>query len=191
MRGGIFNRFFMKGIFPHQLSLWLDFPVRRFILSPRKLADRLHLKESFRVLEIGPGPGYFSVEVAMRLSDGCLELLDIQREMLKKVRRKVVKKGLTNVNYISGDAQKLPFRNEIFDVVFLIAVLGEIPDKEKCLNSIYHILKPSGMLSITEQPGDPDFIPIEMMLPLIEKHGFKHVESYGKNKNYTLNFIKM
>ncbi len=191
MRSGILNRFFKKGVFPHQLSFWLDFPLRRLILSPQKLADRLHLKKSFRVLEIGPGPGYFSVEVARRLPYGYLELLDIQHEMLKKVRHKVVKKGLTNVNLVCGDAVCIPFHNEIFDVVFLVAVFGEISDKKKCLISLYRILKPSGLLSITEQPGDPDFMPIDVVIPLVKKHGFRFIESYGKKKNYTLNFLKI
>ena len=60
--------------------------MRKFILSPRKLADRLHLKEDSQVLEIGPGPGYFSVEVARRVPHGHLELFDIQQEMLEKAR---------------------------------------------------------------------------------------------------------
>jgi ubiquinone/menaquinone biosynthesis C-methylase UbiE len=56
--------------------------LRRLVLSPEKLADCLHPDEAARVLEIGPGPGYFSVEVARRLSQGRLDLFDLQREML-------------------------------------------------------------------------------------------------------------
>ena len=77
---GILRRFFGKGIYPSQISFWLDFPLRRLILSPKKLADRLHLKENFQVLEIGPGSGYFSVEVARRIPHGHLELFDLQKE---------------------------------------------------------------------------------------------------------------
>ncbi|HEC87670.1 MAG TPA: methyltransferase domain-containing protein, partial [Thermoplasmatales archaeon] len=187
---GILSRFFGKGIYPSQISFWLDFPLRRLILSPKKLADRLYLKEDFKVLEIGPGPGYFSVEVARRIPQGHLELFDLQKEMLEKARHKIESAGLHNVGFTQGDAIDLPFDENEFDVVFLVAVLGEVSNKERCLGAIYRILKPSGLLSITEQPGDPDFLPLPVVRSLAEKQGFEFVESYGKKKNYTVNFRK-
>ena len=186
----ILKRFFGKGIYPSQISFWLDFPLRRLILSPQKLADRLHLNEYSWVLEIGPGSGYFSVEVARRIPQGHLELFDLQKEMLEKARRKVERAGLHNVGFTQGDAINLPFGENKFDVVFLVAVLGEVSDKERCLDAIYRALKPSGLLSITEQPGDPDFLPLPVVRSLAEKQGFEFVESYGKKKNYTANFRK-
>jgi len=187
---GTIKRFFGKGAYPPLLSFWLDFPLRRLILSPEKLADRLHLKEDSRVLEIGPGSGYFSVEVARRIPQGHLELFDLQEEMLEKVRRKIEKAGLHNVGVTQGDATNLPFNENEFDVVFLVAVLGEVSNKEKCLSVICKVLKPSGLLSITEQPGDPDFLPLSVIRYLAEEQGFEFVESYGKKKNYTANFKK-
>jgi len=50
-----------RGTFPHQLSFVLGSTLRRFVLSPEELANRLHLSQAARVLEVGPGPGYFSV----------------------------------------------------------------------------------------------------------------------------------
>ena len=187
---GILRRFFGKGIYPSQISFWLDFPLRRLILSPKRLANRLHLKEDDWVLEIGPGPGYFSVEVARRIPHGHLELFDLQNEMLEKARRKIESAGLNNVGFTQGDAIDLPFDENKFDVVFLVAVLGEVSNKERCLEEIYRVLKPSGILSITEQPGDPDFLPLPVVRSLAEKHGFEFLKSYGRKKNYTANFIK-
>jgi len=187
---GVLKRFFGKGTYPSQISFWLDFPLRRLILSPKKLADRLHLKEDFKVLEIGPGPSYFSAEVARRIPNGHLELLDIQQEMLEKAHHKIETAGLRNVGFTQGDAVDLPFDENEFDVVFLVAVLGKVSDKERCLDAIYRILKPSGLLSITEQPGDPDFLPLPVVRSLAEKQGFEFVESFGKKKNYTVNFRK-
>jgi len=187
---GLLRRFFGKGTYPSQISFWLDFPLRRLILSPQKLAGRLHLRKDSRVLEIGPGPGYFSVEVAKRVPEGRLELFDIQQEMLEKARKKANAAKLNNIGFIQGDATSPPFGENVFDVVFLVAVLGEVSDKERCLDAIYKILKPSGILSITEQPGDPDYLPMSAVCSLAEKHGFKFIEYHGKWKNYTVNFIK-
>jgi predicted O-methyltransferase YrrM len=49
--------------------------------------DKIGLSPSDRVLELGPGPGYFSVELARRIPEGRLESLDLQPEMLAKARR--------------------------------------------------------------------------------------------------------
>lgn len=186
----IMKRFLGKGTCPYQLSFILDSPLRRLILSPQKLADRLHLKKDSQVLEIGPGSGYFSVEVARRIPHGYLELFDLQQEMLEKARRKIEKAGFHNVGFTQGDATNLPFDENEFDIVFLVAVLGEASDPEACLQSIYKILRPSGLLSITEQPGDPDHLPLQVVCSLAEKHGFEFVESHGRKKNYTANFRK-
>lgn len=182
--------FFGRGTFPSRMSFWLDFPLRRFVLSPWELADRLHLKSNARVLEIGPGPGYFSAEVARRVPDGRLELFDLQRDMLEKSRRKLEAAGVGNADVIQGDAANLPFDNNTFDVVFMVAVLGEVSDKATCLGEIHRVLKPAGLLSVTEQPGDPDFLPLPVVRSLTGKNGFEFTESCGRGRNYTANFIK-
>lgn len=187
---GVIRRFLGRGICPYQLSFVLDSTLRRFILPPERLADRLHLKEDARVLEIGPGPGYFSVEVAGRIPRGRLVLFDVQKEMLQKARRKIDAAGLHNVCFVQGDAVALPFAGEQFDVVFLVAVLGEVPDPAACLRSAYGALRPSGLLSITEQPGDPDFQPLSVVRSLAERKGFEFVERHGRGRNFTVNFRK-
>lgn len=153
----VLKRNFGRGTFPHQASFTLVLPLRRLILSPEKLVDRLHLDEASRVLEVGLGPGYFSVEIARRLPQGCLELLDLQREMLEQARRRLERTGWPNVGFTQGDAGNLPYGKDQFDVVFLVAVLGEVADPATCLQGIYRTLRPGGLLSITEQPRDPDF----------------------------------
>ena len=79
----ILKRGFGRGTCPHQLAFLLESGLRRFILSPDRLAERLELKEASRVLELGPGPGYFSRAVARRVARGYLMLVDLQHEMLQ------------------------------------------------------------------------------------------------------------
>jgi len=187
----IINGFFGKGsIYPSFLAFWLDFPLRKLIISPKELSKRLYLKNNLNVLEIGSGPGFFSVEIARQIPDGRLELFDIQKEMLEKARRKVRKYGLSNTGFTQGNAERLPYKNNKFDLIFLVTVLGEISDKKKALKSIYSLLKPLGLLSITEQKGDPDFIPISELISTVEEEGFEFVESFKKKTHYTANFRK-
>lgn len=80
----IWARAFGRGVFPHQMTWVLDLPGRGLIMSAKKVAKRLPVKDNAKVLEIGPGSGYYSIEMAKRIPEGELTLLDIQPEMLEK-----------------------------------------------------------------------------------------------------------
>lgn len=183
-----FKTGFGRRVFPHQMSFVLDLSWRKILLSPRKLAARLALTASSHVLEVGSGPGFYSVEVARRVSDGHLELLDLQPEMLAKAQRKLEAEGLFNTGYTLADARSLPFKDHSFDLVFLVAVLGEITYQNDFLNEVHRVLKPEGILSISEHFPDPDFVSFSKVKLLGEGVGFKFFARYGANWNYTANF---
>ena len=155
----------------------LLFPLRRIVLSPGKLVRRLRLTSESRVLEVGPGPGFFSIDVARAVPQGRLELVDIQLEMLHKARRRLRRAGVQNAGYTRASAVGLPFRSAAFDATFLVAVLGEVPDPKACLASIANVLRPGGLLLVAELPGDPDALTEEQLLTLIHGTGLELVES--------------
>lgn len=175
--------------FPHQMSFILESPTRRILITPSQLAERLHLTENSRVLEVGCGSGLFSVEVARRIPDGHLELFDLQKEMLDKARSKIEAAGLAKVvGYTQGDARELALPAAGFDVAFLVAVLGEVPEPEKCLRALRRVLRPGGLLSITEHLPDPDFSRFSRLRALVEGKGFDFIERFGRPWSYTANF---
>jgi ubiquinone/menaquinone biosynthesis C-methylase UbiE len=186
----ILQRGFGRGTCPHQLGFLLEFSLRRFILSPERLADRLELNETSRVLELGPGPGYFSRAVDRRVSKGYLLLADLQPEMLRKARGKLAEAGIRNTGFVQANGTSLPLSSGAWDCVFLVAVLGEVPDPASCLLDIYRVLRHQGLLSLTEQPGDPDFIALPDARKLVEGVGFRFEKVYGGGKNYTASFRK-
>lgn len=166
-------------------------PLRGLILSPGKLVRRLNLKPDAQVLELGPGPGYFSPEVARSIPEGTLVLVDVQQEMLDMAKKRLDEQRMENVTYRRGDATSLPAESESFDVVFLVAVLGEVPDRYGCLREINRVLKQNGLLSVTEfKVGDPDFIPEREMLGMIQDAGFRVRARYGRFLHYTVNCLK-
>lgn len=180
----------VRGVFPHEMSFFLELPWRNLMLPPHGLVARLNLADTSHVLEVGAGSGFYSVEVARRVSGGHLELLDLQPEMLKKARRKLATKGLTNAGYTLADAGLLPFKEESFDALFLVAVLGEIADQKAFLSEAHRVLKTEGMLSVSEHLPDPDFSSFANVKSLVEKEGFALSERYGARWSYTANFRK-
>jgi len=184
------NSFSGKGIFPPRYAFTLLIPFRNIFLSPKKLLQRLSLQEDHHVLEIGPGPGYFSTHVAKRLSEGRLVLLDIQQEMLDLSRKRLEKRGISNVDYILTDGYRLDLESSAFDRVFMVTVIGEVENRDNYLKEMHRVLKSDGVLSISELAGDPDKISIDELQALVLPYGFEVSEVFGSTRNYTVNFRK-
>ena len=180
-----------KGVFPPKYAFTLLIPFRNIFLSPRKLIQRLDIKEDHNILEIGPGPGYFSTHIAKKLKSGRLVLLDIQQEMLDKSKKRLDKRKITNVDYKLSDGNSFDLESNYFDRVFMVTVIGEVEQKESYIKEIYRILKKGGILSISELAGDPDKMSVEEVEELVMICDFKLKNQYGSNKNYTINFEKI
>lgn len=147
-----------KGVYPAAQAGWLLHPLRHVIMSPTRIVGRLHLKPADSVLEVGPGPGWFSPEIARAIPQGRLVLFDIQRGMLDMAEQRLRQVGAANAEYIEGDAVSLPFGEAAFDAVLLVTVLGEISDPGRALREIARVLRPGGRVVVVEQLGDPDHV---------------------------------
>lgn len=185
----IFRNFAEKGgVFPYQLAFTLLIPLRNIFLSPKTLIQRLELREDYNVLEIGPGPGYFSSEVAVAIPRGVLVLADIQQEMLDLAKKRLTRKMIGNVEYHLCNGIDFPFKGRGFDVIFMVTVLGEIDNKGQYLSECFRLLRPGGLLSISEQAGDADRMSTSEIKKVAYGAGFEFEIIYGTEKNYTMNF---
>jgi ubiquinone/menaquinone biosynthesis C-methylase UbiE len=179
-----------KGLFPPKYAFTLLFPVRNIFISPRKLISRIYLKENSVVLEVGPGPGYFSSKVARSVPEGKLYLADIQQEMLDYAKKRLTRKNINNVEYHLCNGTTLPFRDDMFDVIFMVTVLGEIENKQQYIKEFSRVIRKGGILSISEQAGDPDKMEPSEIEDLLRDSGFTFDRIFGTNKNFTINFKK-
>jgi len=174
---------------PYALAWLVDNPIRRRYMGP--VLDRVGIQPSERVLELGPGPGAFTVEAARRTEpDGTLVAVDIQPKMIADVKRKVQAAGLINVETHIASAYELPLDDGSIDRAFLVTVLPEIPDRQRALAELRRVLKPDGVLSITEEFLDPDYPLARTTARWAEKAGFELAERHGNWWIYTLNFRK-
>jgi SAM-dependent methyltransferase len=158
--------------FPYAEAAVLESPLRGLFASPRRVLGDFGLGPGERVLEIGPGIGYYSREAAARVGDaGALVCLDVQREMLAETRRKL-DAASRRAGFVQASAQALPFGRDSFDRVFLITVLGEIPDRPRALLECHRVLRAAGRLSVCEQVLDPDFVTLTTLRSELRAAGF-------------------
>jgi ubiquinone/menaquinone biosynthesis C-methylase UbiE len=184
----VWRRFSGRGTYPHELAFVLTLPLRRLIQPRRALVRQLALRPDARVLELGPGPGYWSGAVARALPHGRLVLCDLQCEMLAKARHRLAGERAANVAFAQAEATRLPFRDGAFDLAFLVAVLGEVPDPRACLEALRRVLAPDGRLSITETRGDPDALSLEELIALARASGFELAASSLGRLAFTAQF---
>ncbi len=141
---------------PYGQRFWVEAP--HPFITRKRLLEALEPQLGERVLEIGPGTGYYTFDLAGRLGEGSVEIFDIQQEMLDHVMREAVSRQVTNVHPTRGDAQALPYPRDSFDAAVLTTVLGEIPDQDAALREVARVLKPGGRLVVGELFGDPHMV---------------------------------
>ena len=142
---------------PYGQRFWVEAP--HPLITRERLRETLDPRPGERILEIGPGTGYYTLDLAEWVgSEGTVEIFDLQPEMLDHTMRRAGERALANVLPTQGDAQQLPYADDSFDAAILITVLGEIPDQDAALREVARVLKPSGRLVTGELFGDPHFV---------------------------------
>lgn len=174
---------------PAALSFLVDNPLRR--PAVRAVIERLDIQPGECVLELGPGPGAFTVSAAHKVGpDGKLIAVDIQPQMIAQVEKRAAKAGLVNVEPHVASAYELPVEDASVDRAFLVTVLPEIPDRARALAELYRVLKPGGLLSVSEEFSDPDYLFAPETLRCVEAAGFRPEHRFGSFWLYTINFRK-
>jgi len=170
---------------------FIDNPIRRLFQPPRDVVNWIEISEGMSVLEIGPGPGTFTFEVAKRIGDkGSLFAVDIQPSVVSRLCSRLRAKEITNVTPVVASAHALPFSDNSFNRIFMVAVLGEIPDKNKTLLEVKRVLKNEGLLAIGELLPDPDYPRQKSVIGWCDDAGLKLVATHGGLIHYMLTFKK-
>jgi ubiquinone/menaquinone biosynthesis C-methylase UbiE len=174
---------------PEFLAGFIDNPLRRRIQPPDGTAVRHGIRPGMTVLEVGPGNGTYTVASARRAGDGGrLVTVDIEPKMIDRVRNRIRAEGISNIEARVADVFDLPFGDGIFDLVYMIAVIGEIPDPVRAMKEFRRVLKSSGMLVFSELLIDPDYPRAATLIRWAKAAGFRPRERIGNVFYYTLIF---
>ena len=139
-------------ICPVILARGLDNRIRRWLQNPRKILGP-YIKDGMTVLDVGCGPGFFSIELAQMVGkSGRIIASDLQEGMLRKLRDKIQGTKLQErITLHLCENNKLGL-SEGVDFVLAFYMVHEIPNQEDFFNEIKSILKPNGQVFIVEPP---------------------------------------
>jgi ubiquinone/menaquinone biosynthesis C-methylase UbiE len=170
-------------------------PVLSFALDGRARVSRaratlrdIGVRTGVDVLEIGCGPGVMLEVAAGLVSPGRLHGADADPELVRRARARLAERGIAGVDVGLAVAGRLPHPDGVFDLVYMITVIGELPDPDAGLADARRVLKPGGVLAVTEQVFDPHYTRPQRVRRLCESAGFRHLGTTSTLLEHTSRF---
>lgn len=170
-----------NNICSHHHSFALDNVFRKLVQSPKRIL-RPHLTKGDTVVDLGCGPGFFTVTMAELVgSSGKVFAVDLQQEMLDRVRAKLKrlqdKTALAKVLLHQCSADDIGLDKSIrADFMLAYYVLHETPDQGRFFEQIRTLLKPTGSCLMVEPPFHVNKEEFSRTLDSAEREGLAIVD---------------
>jgi ubiquinone/menaquinone biosynthesis C-methylase UbiE len=125
--------------------------------DPYKALEAAGLESGQKVLEVGCGPGFFTVPAARIVGEaGSVTALDVNPLAVEHVRQKVKEQGVTNVEVLLANVTQVDLAPQSFDLIFLFGLARPIGGTEAIFSSAHQLLKPGGILAVEGRPRPPE-----------------------------------
>ncbi len=174
----------------HLLSLRRDVAWRRFAIK------KMHFFRTNMFLDVACGTGDLSINACLKHRQIKSLGVDFVFPMVRAGKDKVSKKNLSGqVNFIHGDALRLPFQDNSFDVTGMAFGIRNIPDRTEALREMLRVTVPGGQIMILEMTFIENrffklfyFIYLNYLLPLLAKVFSKNAAAYYYLADSIMNF---
>jgi len=166
-----------KRVCPAELAGILDNPFRRLLQDPREILQQF-IREGITVLDLGCGPGYFTIEIAKMLnSSGKVIAADLQEGMLDNVRRKIKGTALEErIELHKCEADSINVSDTV-NFILCFYMIHEVPDQYNLFKELKSILRPEGKLYIIEPKFHVSKRSFNEMVKRLDNIGFEVIES--------------
>ncbi len=137
---------------------------------------RLNPQAHMKLIDVGGGTGDIAFKY-LKCGGGTVSVCDINNEMLDVGRNRAIDQGLlTDIEWINGDAENLPFLDNTFDAYTTAFCIRNLTHMEQALKEAHRVLKPGGHFLCLEFS--------HVVLPLLENlydtYSFKLLPWLGK-----------
>lgn len=152
---------------------------------PRRNVAALGIEPGMNVADFGSGSGIYVLHIAEALEHaGHVYAIDVQRDLLQRVRNEAQRRGFKNVDVIWTDLERpgsSKFADKKLDFVLISNLLFQVDDKAMVLAEAWRVLKPTGKLAIIDWsdsfggmgPQKQDVVTKESALKLASGNGFE------------------
>jgi len=123
-------------------------------MDPKQNIEQFALNKGMFVADLGAGSGFYTIEAARSVgSEGKVYAVDVQKELLDKIKTSANNEKLFNIEIVWGDIEKLggtKLADMSVDAVIISNILFQIEDKETFVSEIKRILRPNGRLLVVD-----------------------------------------
>jgi ubiquinone/menaquinone biosynthesis C-methylase UbiE len=135
------------------IARWYDKTTRKDMPAIRELAAKIAamVPAGGNVLEVAPGPGFLSIELAKRGLD--VQAVDISKTFIEIARKNAVDEGVSAV-FMHGNAAELPVRKESVDFVVCRAAFKNFTEPVTAMREMLRVLKPDGTALLIDMRRD-------------------------------------
>ncbi|MGA2668129.1 MAG: methyltransferase domain-containing protein [Ignavibacteria bacterium] len=115
------------------------------------LFDRIKVKEGWKCLDVGAGPGFVAIDIRNRIGNyGEVTALEPSDLFLNHFKSEVSKMGWTNVKFVNGTVSQAFLPENYYDFIFVRWVISVVPFPQIFLNRLAASLAPGGILAIQD-----------------------------------------
>ena len=128
----------------------------RLFRDPYEVLKAAGVEPGQTVLEVGCGPGFFTVPAAKIVGEqGSVCALDINPLAIEKAEQKVNTSGAANVETLLADASQTGLPDQSFDLIFVFGFANPVGSMNDILTELHRLLKPGGILAVEGRRGQP------------------------------------
>jgi ubiquinone/menaquinone biosynthesis C-methylase UbiE len=151
-------------------------PLLQLLRKPNKLLKAAGIKEDQTILEVGCGPGSFTLPAAGIVGDkGKVYAIDIQPRFTARVQKKAQKKAIKNIETMCVNAANTSLQDESMDLAFIFGLRHIAGGMEKTVSELHRVLKPFGKLSFEKTNSDE-----RELIEQVCKNGFTYNGRQGR-----------
>jgi ubiquinone/menaquinone biosynthesis C-methylase UbiE len=158
------------------IRLMHDNPLLPLVRNPYKLLNAAGLKKGQKVVDVGCGPGFFTIPAAKIVgAEGHVYAVDVHPRAVARVKKKVEKMALTNVTPLCSNASNTGLPGGSVDLAFLFGLRYIASGLESVISELHRVVKPGGILSFEKTRG-----PEGRLIKEVEQGGFAYTGKCGR-----------
>jgi len=163
------------------ISLMHDNPLLTIFRNPYRLLGTAGLKQGHKVLEVGCGPGYFTIPAAKIVGpEGFVLAADVHPRAIERVQKKIEKKGMKNVMPILANASSTGLPDHSVDLAFVFGLRYIAGGLENLTAELHRVLHTGGILSFERTRGSE-----KVLIAGISRLGFTNLSKKGRILSFT------
>jgi ubiquinone/menaquinone biosynthesis C-methylase UbiE len=138
-----------------KMATWYAKNTAKDMAEFKRLAGELSesLNPKAKILEVAPGPGYLSIELA-KVKDLDVTGLDVSHSFVKIASENANKSLGTPLKFVQGNASAMPFADNSFDFIVCRAAFKNFSQPDRAINEMYRTLRPGGKAVIIDLRKD-------------------------------------